>query len=250
MEKPYTIIIGNKSYSSWSLRAWLGIRYVCGCDGFSEVMCYLAGAGAYNSKVVEEIKKYSPSAKVPALYNKELNVTIHDSLAILLHIADRFPDSNLLPNDPVAKALCLSLSAEMHSGFQAVRNNLPHNCVVTARVHGEKVLKTIEVQRDIERLNEIFNDTRLKFENKGPFLFGTFSIADCMFAPVAIRFKSYDPELNSLNSLLSKEYISTLYGLDIVQEWIESAKLEGLETKIKHYEEFADNYDSSLFVAV
>lgn len=121
---PMTIVIGNKAYSSWSLRAWLAVHHATGGkDGFKEVMCLLAGAGHHDEARKQEILKYSPSGKVPVLFDEELKVSVYDSLAIIFHVAERFPASELLPKDPVARALCFSACAENALWFHRITNS-------------------------------------------------------------------------------------------------------------------------------
>eukprot|EP01035_Chromulina_nebulosa_P022779 gene22779-29494_t len=250
-KKSFTIVIGNKSYSSWSLRGWLALRTAVGSkEEFNEIVCPLVGAFGTNGNVNNDSKSrilsYSPTGKVPALIDHDLdNIVVYDSLAIALHIADRFPLTKLIPSNPKAKALCFSASAEMHSSFTGLRTNLPMNCVSTGIRHGIKALALPDVQSDINRLNELWNDLILKYgslaegEDAGPFLFGRISIADIMFAPVALRFKTYDPLFNSLNEI-SKQYVQALIDLPAIQEWISDARLEPKEMKIDAYEAFAD----------
>jgi glutathione S-transferase len=242
----YSIAIGNKAYSSWSLRGWLAIRAAAGKEGFEENVCFLAGAGATAERTIEaqnRILTFSPTGKVPALHDHDLGVVVYDSLAICLHVADRFPDANLLPKLPALRARCFSAVAEMHSGFTALRTHMPHNCVSTARRHGSTALLRSDVQADIQRLCDLWSELRSlpSIAEMGPYLFGNFTIADCFYGPVALRFNTYDPDLNSLASNpLAQDYVRALIQNEMIQEWIASARLEGPETKIPQYEQFAD----------
>ena len=242
------LVIGNKRYSSWSLRGWLAARYVLGKDGFTEVMCRLAGAQASideKNSARAEILKYSPTGKVPALVDKQLGVVVCESIAIAYHIADRFPEANLLPKDPVARALVHAAAAEMHAGFGNIRNQMPHNCMVTCKSHFEKhVITNPDVQIEIRRLGEMWTNMRDRCGAGGLFLVGQFSIADVMYAPVAIRFMQYDPELTSLSAFpIAQQYVRDLYQMDAVQEWIAGAAEEDKSTWIRAYELTSDSFN-------
>ena len=154
----------NKRYSSWSMRAWLALRHCVGPAGYKELLFNLAGDGATTSNILprSEILKYSPTGKAPALIDHELGVTVYESIAIVFHIADKFPDSRLWPSDPVAKATCLSACAEMHAGFTGLRNNMPHNCLATGLKHAAEVIGKKEVQDDLLRIGQrALGDRRL-----------------------------------------------------------------------------------------
>lgn len=239
------IIYGNKRYSSWSLRAWLAVRIACGKGGFIETFCPLAGAGASKEKrdaAAENIFRFSPTGKVPALVVPDFDITVFESLAIVLFVADQYPDSNLLPRDPAARALCLSASSEMHAGFSAIRENMPMNCCVTARRHGAVALARSDVKADIARLCTLWEGLRLRYGSSGgPFLFGEFSAADCMYAPVALRFRTYDPELSSL-SPVAQEYVQALLACDVIQEWIHDAEQE--TERVPQYETTDDSLNA------
>ena len=248
----FIVVIGNKRYSSWSLRGWLAARYVLGKEGFTEVMCRLAGAQASPDEKISaraEILKYSPTGKVPAFVDRQLGVVVCESIAIVYHIADRFPEANLLPKDPVARALVHSAAAEMHAGFVNIRNSMPHNCMITCKLHFQKnVISNPEVQIEIRRLGEMWTDMRARCGAAGPFLAGNFSLADVMYAPVAIRFVQYDPELTSLSAFpVAQQYVRDLYQMDAVQEWIAGAAKEDKSTWIQAYELTSDSYDPNDF---
>jgi glutathione S-transferase len=253
--KQLTVVVMNKRYSSWSMRGWLAVRYVMGEDGFEEILINLAGPGvpAINMLPRVDILKYSPSGKAPALIDNGLEVTIHESLAIVLHVADRFPSAGLLPSDPGARAMCLSACAEMHAGFTNIRTHMTFNCCVKALKHGIEALKLPEVKNDIHRLAVMWSELKMRFGcfedgKEDVYLFGTFSAADCMYAPVAVRFMTYDPELTSLSQFpLAQEYVRVLYRNEMVQEWIRAAHREGPTTFLKGYEAVGDTYDPTDF---
>jgi glutathione S-transferase len=197
------LAIGNKSYSSWSLRAWLAVRKALGTSGFKEYLCPLAGSNASEEEKAakkEMIRKHSPTGKVPALVDPDINAVVCDSLAIILHICEKYPLSALLPKDDLkARALCISACSEMHSGFTAIRTNLPMNCTIVGRKHGQQALARADVQEEVERLKVLWEDLRSQFGGTGPYLFGTFTAADCMFAPIALRFRTYDRQRSQLS---------------------------------------------------
>lgn len=258
------VVLGQKSYSSWSLRAYLALRH---CHGASPLSCpvllrpFLTGctereafqqqhvlvAGGFSSAEAqraarEAILVHSPSGKVPALFDPAVTPEpIYDSLAIALYLHHRCPERNLFPGDAAAYAQCVSACAEMHSGFTGVRSNMPHNCVRKGYAHGAKVLQKEEVRLDIARLIELWTALRTKYAALGPYLLGAFSAADCAFAPVVLRLSTYDRGLSSLQgSPLALAYANTILENEYVREWIADAILEGPETKIAGYEAFCD----------
>jgi glutathione S-transferase len=203
------LIIGNKNYSSWSLRPWLAMKHF-GLD-FHEIRIPL-----YTPDAPAQIRQYSPSGKVPALRHGDR--TVWESLAICEYLVEEFPELPWLPKDKVARAIARSISAEMHAGFQALRNAMPMNC--RARFPGQGV--TPDVQRDIDRITTIWQDCRQQFGRSGAFLFGDFTIADAMFAPVVLRFVTYDVQLNSI----CRAYADAILALPALQEWIAAGRVE------------------------
>lgn len=173
-----TIYIGNRNYSSWSLRAWLMLRQTGA--SFESAVIPLYGPG---SKA--EILRHSPSGKVPALRHGD--VAVWDSLAIGEYLAETFPKAGLWPAAAAARACARSISAEMHSSFVNLRRHLPMNM---RRAVKPRPL-TDEVQADIARIAAMWHDCRSRFGRGGPFLFGAFGIADAMYAPVVSRLRSY-----------------------------------------------------------
>ena len=203
-----TLVIGNKNYSSWSLRPWLAMKQF-GLD-FNEERIPL-----YTPESSAKLQQYSPSGKVPVLLHNTL--TVWDSLAICEYLAEQFPTLHWWPKDKTARAVARSISAQMHSSFQNLRQNMPMNC--RARLPGKGM--TPEVQKDIARITAIWRDCRQNFGD-GSMLFGEFTIADAMFAPVVLRFITYDVKLDQ-DSRVYAEAILALLGM---QEWIEAAKIE------------------------
>jgi glutathione S-transferase len=198
-----TLIIGNKNYSSWSLRPWLAMKQF-GLD-FEEIRIPL-----YKPESSSQIKKYSPSGKVPTLIHNDL--TIWDSLSILEYLAEEFNQLNWFPQDKIARAVARSISAEMHSGFIPLRHNMPMNC--RAKLPGKGI--TPEVEKDINRITTIWHECRQKFGSEGKMLFGEFTIADAMYAPVVLRFITYGVQLNPI----CQQYVDSILKLSAMQEWI------------------------------
>lgn len=203
------LVIGNKNYSSWSLRPWLALKQF-GVQ-FEEIRIPL-----YTPETTSQLQEYSPSKKVPVLLDN--NQTIWDSLAICEYLAEEFPDLHWWPEDKINRALARSISAEMHSGFVNLRQNMPMNC--RAKFPGKGL--TSEVQKDIDRITSIWQEFRQKFAADGDMLFGKFTIADAMFAPVVLRFVTYDVQLDDI----SRKYAEAILELPAMQEWIEAAKQE------------------------
>jgi glutathione S-transferase len=205
-----TLFIGNKTYSSWSLRAWLVLKHVG--TPFKEVVIPLEGPG----KATPEIAKHSPSGKIPAL--RYGDIVVWDSLAIAEYLAEEFHQAHLWPTDRIARATARSASAEMHSGFPNLRSAMPMN----VRRRPTDVHRSPEVEQDIARIKALWSDCRRRFGASGPFLFGRFSIADAMFAPVATRFRTYNVPLDDV----SGAYVDEIYKLPAMHQWIDEAKKE------------------------
>lgn len=202
------IIIGNKAYSSWSLRPWLALRHTGAAFGETRIALYRTG-------FKREVLHYSPAGKVPAL--KHGAVTVWESLAICEYLADLFPAAKLWPEALAERAHARSISTEMHAGFGTLRGMMPMNC----RATGRRVTHTAELDADIRRVEEIWNGCRAK-RPLGPWLFGSFTIADAMFAPVALRFVTYSVELGGA----AQAYVQTVRNHGPVKEWISAAELE------------------------
>lgn len=181
----FTLVVGNKNYSSWSLRGWLAAR--AAGVAFDEVLVRLSEPGSRN-----ELLRHSPAGKVPVL--KHGSRVIWDSLAIIEYLAEVRPEAGLWPADPEARAHARSIAAEMHSGFQALRSSMPMNLRKSLPGKG----RSRDVAEDIERIRAIWRACRERFGAAGPFLFGHFSAADVMYTPVATRFRTYAVELDQL----------------------------------------------------
>jgi glutathione S-transferase len=204
-----TLIIGNKNYSSWSLRPWLLMRYYN--LPFDEIKLPLDTPEFYR-----RIKQFSPSGRVPVL--QDADEMIWDSLAICETINERYLDGKAWPQDAKTRAIARSVAAEMHSGFVAMRSQLPMNC---HRKLNDYQWKN-DAQRDIERIQTMWDGLRIRFKHNGSFLCGSFSIVDAMFAPVCTRFKAYGVPMDSN----AENYVDTIYQLPAMQEWLAEAKLE------------------------
>jgi glutathione S-transferase len=204
-----TIYLGNKNYSSWSMRPWLALKHTG--VAFEEVVIPL-----YEPTSRATILGYSPSGRVPAL--KDGEHTVWDSLAICEYLAERFPDARLWPEDRIERARARSVSAEMHAGFAALREHLPMN--IRSSFPGRGV--TPEVQADINRIAAIWIQCRTRHAAGGPFLFGHFTIADAMYAPVVTRFRTYRTPLDEI----AQAYADAVWALPAMQEWAAAAKNE------------------------
>lgn len=206
----FTLYIGNKNYSSWSLRGWLMAK-AAGIT-FEEVLIRLRQP---NTKA--EVLRHSPSGRVPALVHGEISVW--ESLAMGEYLAELFPDAGLWPHDRAARAFARSVSTEMHAGFSALRTHFPMN----VRSSFPNRASTPEVQADIDRITSIWHDCRTRFGKDGPFLFGgTFGNADAMFAPVVSRFRTYKVELDAG----AQAYCDAVWSWPAMQEWATAAKNE------------------------
>jgi glutathione S-transferase len=177
------LYIGNKNYSSWSMRPWLAMKWAG--IGFDEVVLPL-GATGYGKSQIPEILAVSPSGRVPALHVD--GVVIYDSIAICEWAHERAPGAQLWPGDPVERALARSAAAEMHAGFAAVRRSLPMN--IRRTIAAPPALDA-DTASDLERIFELWSGLRMLHSAQGPFLFGARSIADAMFAPVVTRLRTY-----------------------------------------------------------
>ena len=202
------LILGNKTYSSWSLRGWLAAR-LAGID-FEEVVIFLYKPGSR-----EAILSHNPAGKVPTLVVD--GEPVWDSLAIAEYLAETCPDRGLWPADPAARRLARCVTAEMHAGFQALRKALPMDLSRRA----PKPLAP-DVQADIDRVQAIWRDCRGRFGKGGDFLFGQPTIADSFYAPVVTRFRSYEVKLDPV----AEAYSRTITAWPLMQEWTAAAAEE------------------------
>lgn len=205
-----SLLIGNKAYSSWSLRPWLLLKQLD--IPFEETLVPL-----YGPQSKEKLLAFSPAGKVPALRSDD--ILVWDSLAIVEFIAERHPDLAIWPRDAAARALARSLAAEMHSGFTALRSEFPTNFRRPARSIGAP---SPAAAADIARIDAAWRDARARFGSQGPFLFGAFSAADAMFAPVVCRFSTYVLDV----STEAQDYMGTIEALPAYREWSQSGRAE------------------------
>lgn len=202
------LVIGNKNYSSWSLRPWLLLSHF-GLP-FEEVAVALFSEG-----YKEKLAKYSPTLRVPVLVDGE--ATIWDSLAICEYVSDKYLGGRALPQDLEARGLCRAYCSEMHAGFNAIRSELPMNCRAIKRLAVSDA-----VSNECRRIDQLFAEARAHFGVHGGYLFGDFSIADCFYAPIILRFQTYGIELSEA----SQEYADFLLANPSLKAWVEAAKKE------------------------
>ncbi len=201
------LIVANRNYSSWSLRPWLLLRKL-GVE-FEETTVLLQ-TEVFKRQVVQ----FSPAGKVPVLLDGEL--AIWDSLAIMEYLAEAYPQA--WPEDKAVRAMARSVSAEMHSGFMELRGRMPMNC----RAEGRVIQHDEALDKDIERIQAIWTECRLRYGQSGPWLFGHFTIADAMFAPVVFRFNTYGIECQGL----AGEYLQRVLQDVDLQAWLHAAQQE------------------------
>ena len=180
------LIIGNKNYSSWSFCSWIGRRRSAGALPFDEEVISLYVEGSR-----EQILKHSPGGKVPILIDGETHVW--ELLAILEYLAEKFPNTGFWPADRAARAHARAISTEMHAGFVPLRQE----CGMSFWRPPAKRTLSAAAQADIARVQEIWTDARAKYGAGGPFLFGKFSAADAMYAPIVQRFIAYDIDVTA-----------------------------------------------------
>jgi len=203
------LCIGDKNLSSWSMRPWIALEQ-SGIP-FEEVLIRLK-----QDDTRESILKHSPSGRVPSLKHGDL--LIWDSLAILEYLAETFPSARLWPQAPDARAYARTICAEMHSGFLAMRTQLPLNSS-TKKPCPELTEATRE---DLKRIEELWRECRQKYGASGPLLFGNFTSADAFFAPVVLRLENYSVEVGEC----TRAYMKSVLELSSVRKWIAGAKAE------------------------
>ena len=206
MAQALKLVIGTRRFSSWSLRPWLMLKA-------ANVDCDITEIALRQPDTKEQILLHSPSGKVPLLIDGSLK--IWDSLSIGEYLAEKFPQANLWPCEIPDRAWARSVAAEMHSGFQALRSQ----CAMDVLLDQKLTDIPDDLQTDITRITAIWDQCRAVHCPSGPFLFGHFTIADAMFAPVVTRFVTYHLPA----SKTSQEYISTVMALPWMQEWIACA---------------------------
>ena len=196
------LIIANKNYSSWSMRPWL-IMTACGLS-FRETIIPLD-----QPDTTQRIREHSRAGKVPVLQHGD--VTVWESLAIIEYLAETFPNAGIWPKSTKARAVARAVSSEMHAGFAALRRTCPMNL----RRPQKAVPMDEAVNADVATIQALWSTCRKEFGREGPFLFGAFSAADAMYAPVVTRFDTYDVAVDDD----TREYMNAVGGLPAFQEW-------------------------------
>lgn len=214
MANDYVLVIGSRNYSSWSLRPWLAMKR--GGVPFKEVLIDLKGPNR-----LPDLARHSPSGKVPVLRIGDL--TVWDSLAIVETVADRHPEAKLWPADKDARALARAYAAEMHSGYFDLRQNCPMDMLKRE----PRATLPDAVTENVRRIVTLWKEARGRFGKGGPFLFGAFSNADAMFAPVASRFRTYISDLKAYgDDGTAAAYVETIFAMPQIAEWLEGARRE------------------------
>jgi glutathione S-transferase len=204
---PLKLVIANKAYSSWSLRPWILLAHF---------------KIPFDTR--KRILKHAPTAKCPSLHDGLISVW--ESLAIVEYVAEKYPDRAIWPKAKAARAHARSLSSEMHAGFQALRQHCPTNFRRPVR----KLELTEAVEADVARIEEAWAHARRTYGKAGPFLFGRFSAADAMFAPVVNRLHVYDVKVKKA----TRDYMNAVMALPAWKAWINDAEAE--EWRIEKYE--------------
>jgi glutathione S-transferase len=204
-----TLIIGNKNYSSWSLRPWIFMRHHR--MDFNEKRVAL-----FTDTSDDELAEYNSDYKVPVLQDGDL--LVWDSLSILEYVSETCLSKRGWPADTRARSIARSMSAEMHSSFANVRNELPMNC----RKKFNNIRLSHDAEREIGRIRALWRMCRSEHGDKGEWLFGDFSIADAMYAPVALRFYGYSIPLDGVE----QSYVNSVLNHPGIMEWMEAGKLE------------------------
>lgn len=211
MKDEIVLVTGDKAWSSWSLRPWLAAKVAR--IPFREERVHLRRPGT-----PDEIARHSPSGRIPVL--KRGALTVWDSLAICDYLAEIAPEAHLWPADLDGRAVARSVAAEMHSSFHALRKEFPMD--FHARTEGG--VPSAEAAKDISRIVSVWREMRAKFGVGGPFLFGGFTIADAMYAPVATRFRTYGFDLARFGDDGAAEaYAAALLAMPELWEWGEGA---------------------------
>jgi len=208
-----TLIIGNKNYSSWSLRPWIAMKVAGIAFGERVIPLYQPGSR-------EQVLNYSPTGKVPVLIDGDIHVW--ESLAIFEHLAEKFPHAGLWPAERLARSQARVVAAEMHAGFMPLRKNCPMNLWLPPQPRPQPP----EVLADARRIEELWSDCRARFgqnaDRGGPFLFGRFCAADAMYAPVVARFHNYGFAVGPA----ARSYMAAVMALPAWREWHEAALKE------------------------
>lgn len=209
------LVIGNRNYSSWSLRGWLAMRHTK--LPFEEIFIPLN-----LPETKAQLEKHSPSLLVPVL--KIDGTIVWDSLAIIEALNDLAPDAGLWPKDPLARAVARSIACEMHAGFYRLRRDMPMD--LRTRYPGQR--QTEGALKDARRIQSLWADCRTRFAEDGPFLFGQWSAADMMYAPVVGRFRTYDVPADAQ----TRDYMDAVWAQPDMAEWITLSEQEPYEIEL------------------
>ena len=211
------LVLGNKKYSSWSLRAWIGLQ-MAGVS-FREETIKL-----FRPQTAAEIQRYSPAGRVPVLIDETPHgtVTVHDSLAILEYVNETYAEGRLWPADPGLRAVARPVSAEMHAGFTNLRTRLPMNMARRPAAQPPAWAVNAATQAEIDRILNLWEG--LLSRSGGPFLCGEWSIADCMYLPVASRFHTYAIPLDGVSH--APAYVGRMLSLPAYQRWEADGRAE------------------------
>jgi len=205
----FKLIIGNKKYSSWSLRPWIFMKYHN--IEFTEKRVAL-----FTETTNNELKDYYSDYKVPVLKDGEL--IVWDTLSIMEYVSEKYLDSKGWPEDEKNRSTARSISAEMHSSFMNLRNELPMNC----RKSFNNIKLSNEAEQEVDRVKTLWRYCRREFGAKGEWLFGEYSIADAMYAPIALRFHGYNIPLEGIEA----DYVNSVLNQPDIINWIKSGKIE------------------------
>ncbi len=205
------LVIGNKNYSSWSMRPWLALR--AANIAFEEIFIPLYTDDPADK---DRILSFTRSGKVPCLIDGD--VTVWDSLSIIEYVAERFPEARLWPEDRAVRAHARSISAEMHSGFLPLRNECGMNLHRPIR----SIALSADARANVARIDQIWSECRARCGESGPFLFGAFGAADAMFGPVVHRFRTYAIDV----SPGAKAYMEAMMALPAFAEWTRAGLAE------------------------
>jgi len=204
-----TLIIGNKNYSSWSLRPWVFMKQ-------NQIEFEEKRIPLFTETTNDQLAQYGSDFKVPVLQDGAL--LVWDSLSILEYVSEKYLMSNGWPSDEKARAVARSVSAEMHSSFVNVRNELPMNC----RKKFQNMTLSVQAADEIERIKLLWRKCRTEFGGGGEWLFGKYSIADAMYAPIAVRFEGYSIPLAGIE----KDYVQNILKQPCIAEWIAAGNAE------------------------
>ena len=213
-----TLVVGNRNYSSWSLRPWILMQHL-------GLACREVRIALDTPTFHAEVARYSPTRRVPVLIDGDL--TVWESVAILEYLSE-LGGGRGWPAESAARAVARAITAEMHAGFAALRAEYPMNI----RARGRKVPMTAPLAASIARIDELFTDCRRRFGSAGPWLFGTYSAADAMYLPVAFRFNTYG---TAGLGPIAREYVATAVADPLAEPWVRAA---GAEPETIEREEF------------